>query len=194
LDADRIKWDQRYSGDEWMFSLTPSRYLARNIERICTLVGGRRALDVACGEGRNAIFLAQRGFEVTAVDISGKGLERARSRAAEVGVEVAFLQADLEEYRIAGSYDLILNFNFLLRPMIPELIRAAAPGGVILMETILDGPALTGEHSRHFLLQPGELQRLFDVPEGEILEWGEDCLNGTPVAGVLFRRKPAAVK
>jgi 2-polyprenyl-3-methyl-5-hydroxy-6-metoxy-1,4-benzoquinol methylase len=188
LEADRIKWDRRYSGEEWMFSLTPSRYLARNIERICALVGGRRALDIACGEGRNAIFLAQHGFEVTGIDISGNGLERARSRAAEVGVEVTFLQADLEEYRLRETYDLILNFNFLLRPMIPELIRSLRPGGMILMETILDDPALEGEHSPHFLLKPGELQRLFGVPEGEILEWGEDLLNGTPVANVLFRK------
>lgn len=188
MEADRIKWDERYAGAEYKFSLTPSRLLARCLERILSLVEGNRALDVACGEGRNAIFLAQKGFEVTAVDISGRGLARGRSRADEVGVRVDFIQADLEEYRLQGGYDLIVNLNFLLRPMIPSMISSLSPGGVILMETILNDPALEGEHCKEYLLQSGELERLFLGPEGEILLYEEDLSHGTPVARVLFQK------
>jgi tellurite methyltransferase len=188
MEADRIKWDQRYSGDEYKFSFTPSKFLARSIDQVCSLLAGRRALDIACGEGRNAIFLAQRGFEVSAIDISERGLERGRKRAAQVGVQVDFQQADLETYRLQEVYDLIIDFNFLLRPMIPAMIDCLAAGGVILMETILNDPSLAGEHAKEYLLQQGELERLFAGANGKILLLEEDLSNGTPVARVMFQK------
>lgn len=188
MDADRIKWDKRYGGEEYKFSFTPSKFLARSMEQVCSLVMGRRALDIACGEGRNAIFLAQNGFRVSAIDISERGLERGRRRAAQVGVQVDFVQADLEGYRLQEVYDLIIDFNFLLRPMIPSMIECLAPGGAILMETILSDPTLQGEHSKEYLLQPGELERLFSGPKGTIVLLEEDRSHGTPVARVLFRK------
>jgi tellurite methyltransferase len=188
MESDRIKWDERYSGKEYFFSFAPSRFLAESLERIRSLTGGRRALDIACGEGRNGIFLAREGFQVTAVDISQRGLERGRRRAEELGVELDFVAADLESYRLTGSYDLILDFNFLLRPLIRPMIDALAPAGVILMETILDAPGLIGAHRREFLLQPGELEQLFTVADGSILLVEEQSSGETPVARVLFRK------
>ena len=188
MDSDRIKWDERYSGKEYMFKLTPSRLLAGSIDQICSLVQGRRALDIACGEGRNAIFLTQRGFEVDAVDISERGLERARTRAAELGLQVNFIQADLEQYRLQQVYDLIINFNFLLRPLIPAMFDSLAPGGVILMETILNAPTLEEGHTGKFLLQPGELERTFSAFDGSILLLEEDASAGTPVARIMFKK------
>lgn len=58
MDADRIKWDERYQGEEYFFSLGPSRFLADSLELVSSLLPGRRALDLACGEGRNSIYLA----------------------------------------------------------------------------------------------------------------------------------------
>jgi tellurite methyltransferase len=161
MEKDRIKWNERYSGERFFFSLTPSPFLAECLELVLSQVPGRRALDIACGEGRNALYLAQHGFEVTAVDIAERGLERGERRAAELGVRVEFLRADLERYQVTGPFDLILNFNFLLRPLIPQLVEALAPGGILVMETILDTPSLVGEHNAEFLLQPGELERIF---------------------------------
>jgi SAM-dependent methyltransferase len=188
MESDRIKWDGRYSGGGYLFSLTPSKFLARSLEQVCDLVTGRRALDIACGEGRNAIFLAQHGFQVDAVDISECGLERGRRRAEQLGVQVNFVQADLEEYRLQGEYDLIVDFNFLLRPLIPAMVCSLTPGGVVLMETILDLPTLQGHHTGDFLLQPGELERLFSGYPGKILLVEEDAATETPVARVLFRK------
>lgn len=87
-------WDQRYrSGDAPWDSGLPSRELKRVLEeqglKPC------RALELGCGSGTNAVFLAQQGFSVTAVDVSNVALERARQRAAEAGVEVEFLQGDV---------------------------------------------------------------------------------------------------
>ena len=188
MESDRIKWDKRYEGEEYFFSFSPSKLLAKSLEQVCSLITGRRALDIACGEGRNAIFLAQEGFEVDAVDISERGLERGRKRAQEVGVLVNFVQADLEEYRLQGGYDFIVNFNFLLRPLIPAMVESLAPGGVILMETILSDPSLEGEHHEEFRLQHGELERLFSGYGGSILLFEEDLSGDHPVARVLYRK------
>lgn len=188
MEEDRIKWDQRYSGVERFFSLGPSRFLADSLTRILSLIPGRRALDLACGEGRNSIYLAQQGFEVSGVDISPVGLERGRSRAAELGVAVEFVEADLDRWRPQGSYDLILNFNFLMRELIPALIEALSPGGVVLMETILDAPGLQGEHRRDYLLQPGELEVIFAGFDGRVLLLEEDRALENPVARVLFQK------
>jgi tellurite methyltransferase len=188
METDRIKWNQRYSGERYYFSFAPSKFLADCFPSVLPLVPGRRALDIACGEGRNAIFLAQQGFTVDAVDISERGLERGARRAAEVGVEVNYILADLEDYRLTEIYDLIVNFNFLLRPLVPEMIDHLAPGGVLVMETIMDTPALPGEHKREFLLQPGELERLFTREDGSILMVEEEPSSETPVARIIFRK------
>lgn len=190
MESDRIKWDQRYSGPEHFFSFGPSRLLADSLERILWLVPGRRALDLACGEGRNCIYLAEHGFEATGVDISPRGVERGRRRAAEVGVAVDFVEADLDYWRPEGVYDLILNFNFLMRELIPSLVEVLAPGGVLLMETILDAPGMPGEHRKDFLLQPGELGRIFGAYDGSILLLEEEVdAPEMPVARVMFQKR-----
>lgn len=190
MENDRSKWNERYSGKEFFFSLTPSKLLAESLDLVLTQLKGRRALDVACGEGRNAIFLAQHGFEVTAADIAELGLERGRRRAAELGVQVEFVQADLESLELPGRrFDLILNFNFLLRPLIPLLVEALSPGGLLIMETILDSPELQGEHNPLFLLQPGELERLFSSFPGAILLLEEEPAQETPVARIIFKKE-----
>ncbi|WP_224984959.1 class I SAM-dependent methyltransferase [Geomonas agri] len=190
MESDRVKWDQRYSGPEHFFSFAPSRLLANSLERIMSLVPGRRSLDLACGEGRNCIYLAQHGFDATGVDISPRGLERARKRAAEVGVTVELIEADLECWRPQGEYHLILNFNFLMRDLIPALVQALAPGGVLLMETILDAPGMPGEHRKDFLLQPGELGRIFGGYPGRVLLLEEEVdAPEMPVARVMFQKQ-----
>jgi tellurite methyltransferase len=188
MEEDRIKWDARYGSPEYLFSFAPSRFLSQSLERISALTPGRRALDIACGEGRNGIYLAQNGFQVTAVDISQQGLAKGRRRAAELGLPVTFVQADLDSYRLQGPYDLIINFNFLLRPLIPAMVDALAPGGVILMETIMNTPSLQGMHTKSFLLHQGELAKLFSGRDGEVLLVEEEATGETPVARVLFQK------
>lgn len=188
MNEDRIKWNERYSGEEFFFSRTPSPFLARSMAVVSAMVKGRRALDLACGEGRNALYLARNGFEVTAVDIAERGLERGRGRAVEMGLDVTFVHADLEQWLPEGNFDLILNFNFLLRPLVPWMGEALSAGGVVVMETILDAPGLEGGHRKDYLLQPGELGKLFGALNGKVLLLEEDTAIETPVARVLFRK------
>jgi SAM-dependent methyltransferase len=124
-----------------------------------------RALDVAAGEGRNATFLARHGFDVDAVDISEKGLKKARQLAKEMGVRIRTLQADLDRYPIEESrYDLIANFYFLRRSLIPRLKRGLRRGGRIIFETYtLEHRTLgvEGPKQAKYFLNPNELLRLF---------------------------------
>jgi SAM-dependent methyltransferase len=89
---DRNDWDARYSASELVWGAEPNRFLA---EALADSVPCGRALDLACGEGRNAIWLAGRGWEVSAVDFSEVAIERARRLAAERGVEVDWAQGDV---------------------------------------------------------------------------------------------------
>ena len=188
MQADRVKWNERYADDEYQMGLAPSLCLEERIGLITTLCPGRRALDIACGEGRNSIFLAHHGFLVTAVDISDRGIEKGRRRAASEGVTVDFRVVDLDGYEIAEPYDLIVNINFLLRDLVPKGAAALNQGGVYLFETILDSPKLPGIHTRSYLLQPGELSRIFTREAGKILEYAEFPEAETPTARILFQK------
>ena len=97
-----------------------------------------KAIDLATGEGRNAVFLAQHGLQVDAVDISEVGLEKARKLAKETGVRIRTILADLDIYPIPREhYDLIANFYFLDRNLIPKIRRGLKKGGRVIFETYL---------------------------------------------------------
>ena len=188
MEADRIKWNRRFESQESYLGNRPSPFLASEIDRIKRLAPGNFALDVACGEGRNCVFLAQHGFRVTGLDISDIGLTKAASRAEMEGVIVDFRRVDLEYYEISERYDLILNFNFLLRELIPGEVRALNPGGLLLFDTILESQQLLETHNPTYLLRRGELVRLFETSDGEILFSEEITSGDTPTARLLFRK------
>jgi len=188
MEADRIKWNQRFGSEDTYLGERPSPLLSQEIERIRRLTPGKRALDIACGEGRNSVFLAQQGFQVTALDISDVGLGKAVRRAAEAGVTINFQRVDLDGYRFTEQYDLIINFNFLMRDLIPEEVRALSPGGLLIIDTIMESPELLASHNPAYLLRRGELQRICGGLKGEIL-FSEEIQGGEiPTARVLFRK------
>ncbi len=188
MESDRIKWNRRFESEDSFLGSHPSPFLAREIERIKTLTPGLAALDIACGEGRNSLFLAQNGFRVVGLDISDIGLAKGRNRVEAMGVDVDFRRVDLDDYRIEGTYDLILNFNFLLRELIPAEVACLNPGGLLLFDTILASEALLQTRNPQFLLQPGELRRLFETFSGTILFSEEICGGDMPTARILFRK------
>jgi SAM-dependent methyltransferase len=128
-------WDRRYDTPELIWSGEPNRFLRAEVEG---LVPGR-ALDLASGEGRNAVWLARLGWQVTAVDFSEKAAEKARRLAGEHGVDVRLIQADLADYvPERDSADLVAIFYLQVSPALRSRVlgRAAdalAPGGVMLV-------------------------------------------------------------
>jgi 2-polyprenyl-3-methyl-5-hydroxy-6-metoxy-1,4-benzoquinol methylase len=187
VDADRKRWNKRYAGEGYLLGVQPSPFLAEQLAGLLALCPGRRALDIACGEGRNSVFLARHGFSVTGIDIAEQALAKGARLAATSGVTVDFRRADLERCAITGSYDLILNVNFLLRRLIPALVAALAPGGILLVDTILAVPGTVSPHRPEHLLQPGELARLFAPYAGTILHMEELPDAAVPTARLLFR-------
>jgi 2-polyprenyl-3-methyl-5-hydroxy-6-metoxy-1,4-benzoquinol methylase len=127
-------WNARYAADE-LWPVEPNVYVA---EVVPDLPGGR-ALDLACGEGRNAIWLAQRGWEVTAVDFASVAVDRARTRAGDAGVDIQFAVADLLSYEMqASAFDFVLLCFLQLpdherRDVWARAADAVAPGGTLLV-------------------------------------------------------------
>ncbi len=119
---------------------------------------GSRALDLGCGEGRNALYLAGLGWQVTAVDGSASAIRIVRERARTAGLHVETQVADLEAgtFPIApNSYDLIADFLYLQRDLFPAIREGVKPGGVF------SGEVLVGAESP-FRMQPGQLRSEFD--------------------------------
>jgi SAM-dependent methyltransferase len=131
----REDWDKRYAAVENLWASKPNRFLVAEAE---TLAPGR-ALDLACGEGQNAIWLASLGWEVAGVDFSEVAIAKARARAEREGLEAEFLCADLLEYEPSPrAFDLVLLLYFHLPPADLETVlsraeRALADRGTIVV-------------------------------------------------------------
>lgn len=131
----REDWDRKYAARELPWSAEPNRLLVAEVR---DLPPGR-ALDLACGEGRNAIWLAQRGWRVTAVDFSEVAIARARAAAARAAVDVEVLWADLLDYEPEPDlYDLVVVLFLQIpaderRAVLSRAVRALAPGGTFLL-------------------------------------------------------------
>ncbi|MCK0174937.1 bifunctional 2-polyprenyl-6-hydroxyphenol methylase/3-demethylubiquinol 3-O-methyltransferase UbiG [Mycolicibacterium sp. F2034L] len=129
------EWDERYAAAEQLFSGQPNTVL---ISEVSGLPPGR-ALDVGCGEGADAVWLAAQGWTVTALDVSRVAVERAAARAARAGVEVAFVRNDLVAAELpADGFDLVTAQYPALRSSADRaaeraLTAAVAPGGVLLV-------------------------------------------------------------
>ncbi len=128
-------WDRRYDRDEYVWHLEPNRFLPGLVD---DLAAGR-ALDLACGEGRNSVWLARQGWTVTGVDFSAVGVEKGGRLAADAGVDVEWLVDDVTTWpgRPAG-YDLVIVFYVQLPPadraaMLRTAALALAPGGRFVM-------------------------------------------------------------
>jgi SAM-dependent methyltransferase len=132
---DSREWDERYSGAGYEWKTEPNQFVAAEL---AGLPPGR-ALDLAAGEGRNSVWLAERGWRVTAVDFSRVGLEKGRKLSAERGVSVDWVVADLLDYQPdPHAFDLVLIAYLHLdaRSRAGVLVRGAAalaPGGTLFM-------------------------------------------------------------
>jgi len=158
-EAEKGDWEKRYSGDGGEPRRGPSTLLT---EWLVDRPPGR-ALDLACGTGRNSLFLAEKGYEVTAIDISPRAIELAEAIAREKGLKVDWIVADLDDYPIEGSYDLIVSsFFYPNKEMVPRIINALNSGGMLLYENHLLPHSTADEARKHrFHLKPGELVQLF---------------------------------
>lgn len=123
------------------------------------LPAGASVLDLACGSGRHLRWLAGQGHRPTGVDRDEAALAASADLAATGAAELIAADIEIGPWPLAGRrFDAVLVFNYLWRPLWPQLLAALAPGGVLVYETFAAGNETVGKPSRpDFLLQPGEL-------------------------------------
>jgi tellurite methyltransferase len=161
MKIDQNRWDRRFTENKFELGRKANFFLRGHIN----LLPEGRALDIATGEGRNAVFLALQGLRVDAVDISGVGLSKAQELAKEMGVQIRTVLADLDTYPIPeGQYNLITDFYFLDRNLIPRIKGGLKKGGRLIFETYLleqRDLGVKGPTNPKYFLKHNELLKLF---------------------------------
>jgi len=220
--GDQVRWDRQHAAGHG--SDHASGFLKEILLSDSWSIPRGRALDIATGKGRNAIFLAEQGFDVVAIDVSPVALDEARRRAAvkslwsaskpvapsntpagrnpereprakagdRVEGSISWQQADLERIELPeATYDLVVDFNYLQRSLIPQIKATLKPGGHVIFETYLAGQEMIG-HPKNpaYLLRPNELLNLFRdyrvlcYREGKFSEGEETAFR----AGILVEK------
>jgi len=183
-------YDQKYAGEDFYWGKEPSVMCDQVIETIQPSADFRpRLLDLGCGEGRNAIYFAKHGFEVTGVDLSLSGLEKTKRYAEEVGVHIYTIQADIINYQLEDNYDVIFSTGTL--HYLPAEVRGqrlqnykdcTPPNGINALNVLVQKPfiprAPDAETTAHHY-KSGELMSYYW--DWEILYCTEeifDCMSG----------------
>jgi tellurite methyltransferase len=202
---DRSGYDEVYRREDYYWGVRPSAMCDRVI---ALLPPGRpvRLIDLGCGEGRNAVYFARQGYEVVGMDLSQPGLDKTRRLAAETGVQVVTVHADIVHYALDATYDVVFSTGAL--HYMPAEVREAryadykahtAPGGLNTLSVFVQKPfippAPDGEPSVAHRYRSGELfgyfwdweilwctEEIFDCASGGIPH--QHCINR------LIARKP----
>ena len=128
----KSQWDQRDSKRTYVYGKLPAKFLAENFDYLAT---SNTILDMGMGEGRNAVFLAQKGHQVTGIDISSVAIKKARQLAKENGVRINTIVGTLNKYAIAPeSYDAIICFYYVDRELSKKIYNWLKPGGILIFE------------------------------------------------------------
>jgi 2-polyprenyl-3-methyl-5-hydroxy-6-metoxy-1,4-benzoquinol methylase len=164
----------------------PAQFLVENID----LLPRGRALDIAMGNGRNAIYLAKMGFEVEGVDTSLEAVEEALERAQEEGVSIKTRVEDLEKipYIEEETYDLVICFNYLQRSLMPQIKNWVKFGGMLVYETfIVDQVQFGKPQNPDYLLRHNELLHTFR--DFRVLRYREGIVEGRRAIASILAQK-----
>ncbi|WP_040766603.1 class I SAM-dependent methyltransferase [Sulfurimonas gotlandica] len=150
---DKQRWNEKY------LEKPKQENVSALVEKYINHANVGHAIDLACGTGRNTHFLALKGFEVDAVDISDVALKEVKKTSS-----INKIDADLDKYNIApNKYDLIVNVNYLNRRLVSQMKEALKPGGVVIFETFLiaHGDFKLPTMNLDYLLRKNELLHYF---------------------------------
>lgn len=186
-----MKWNARYAEQ----SAGAAREISACLREWVEHAPPGRALDIACGTGRNAIFLASRGFVVEALDISALALAQARQAAGAAGAQVDWIERDLDEgLAVVGPYQLVIQLHYVNAAITRSVPSLLAPGGVFICQQHLQtSEAVGGPQSPQHRVAAGELPQL--AAGLEILHYAE-TLRSDPdgqrfaLATLVARRSP----
>ncbi len=181
--SDKERWNKRYQEKPFRDYVEPI------IEKYIGEANVGYALDIACGQGRNTHFVADRGFEVDAIDLSDYALSRVKDDAKIHKIEV-----DLDAYNLEkNKYDLIINMNYLNRRFYHQIKEALKPNGVLIFETfIIAHGDFDNPQNPEYLLRQNELLHAFIGLDIIYYEEREDInLRGekTRVASLVAKKR-----
>ncbi|MBU6390773.1 MAG: class I SAM-dependent methyltransferase [Planctomycetota bacterium] len=186
-EQDRIFWDKKYETENYIFGKEPVEFLKEHID----ILPRGKALDIAMGEGRNAVFLAKMGFEVDGCDISEIAVKKAQELATENHVKIHTFMADLEAYQLPkNTYDVIACFYYLQRDLIPQMKEVLKPDGMIIYETYTienRERGFEGPRNKDYLLKPNELLNFFK--DFKIIYYRELVLDNKKAVASLIAKK-----
>jgi len=164
-DDERQRWNRKYreAPEAW---LVPDPFLERTFSQyvLPLFPHGGRALDLAGGAGRHAIWLAKQGWKVTLIDISETGVEQAKQNAGPLAPHIHFVVDDLTRFQASqtATFEVVMAFFFLERKIVSEIVRAVRPGGLLIYKThtLAQAKLPDGPKNPAHLLEPGELLQL----------------------------------
>lgn len=184
----KSEWDEKYSRPTFVFGKSPAQFLAQNYQYI-PYEG--TVLDMGMGEGRNAVFLAQKGYKVTGVDISSVAVKKAYLLAQEFGVKIKGVVASLRDYKIApNSFDAIVCFYFVDRSLVEKMKSWLKPGGILIFEayTEKEKTNIKKDSSQDYLfLKEQELLKLF--PGMRVLKYEEPLHEKEFRSSIILRKE-----
>jgi SAM-dependent methyltransferase len=202
--SDRQRWDFRYRDGAYSARYWPAVYLKQLVDA-GVIAGTGRALDVACGRGRNSLFLADQGYCVDAVDVAPVAIAQGANLALNLGMRINWQCWDLAHVRAPfkmRAYSLIVMIRFVAPELFPHLLQGLDADGLLVIEEHMQWPqteALVGPTSQRFRVAPGEiLVQLrqtgieFDVVdqfEGLVKETKDDGTGGTAAVSRLCIRR-----
>jgi len=187
MQHDVERWNRKYRAGNPNPDFAPDPLLTSHAH---LLDGKGAALDLACGVGHNAIFLARRGYDVMAVDGSEIGLNYCRAAIRNTSLRIRLVAADLERIALPRDYfDVVLVVRYLYRPLVAQIKSTLKPGGIIIYKTF---------NTNHLREKP-DFKREYLLQHGELREWFSDydvmATNDSPqlddALTWLIARKPS---
>ena len=182
---DKDRWNSKYKTEGYLFGEKPIPFLVDNLH----LLPKGKALDIAMGEGRNGVYLATQGFNVTGLDISEKGLEKAHRLAKKNNVTIKTKVVDLENFQIEpNTYDVILCSYYMQKDLFRQFQSGLKPGGMIVVETYKVDYLKYARFSRKWALNTNEL---LDIFKGLRVIRYQDYDDGKEAYSSIIAQKPS---
>jgi tellurite methyltransferase len=184
----KSEWDEKYSRPTFVFGKSPVQFLSENYHYI-PYEG--TVLDMGMGEGRNAIFLAQKGYKVTGVDISSVAVKKSYLLAQEFGVKIKGVVASLHDYKIPpASFDAIVCFYYVDRSLVEKIKTWLKPGGILIYEAYTLKEKAKHKHDPlgdDTYLREQELLKLF--PGMRVLKYEEPLHEKEFRSSIILRKE-----
>lgn len=180
-------WDKKYSKRSYIYGKAPEKFLAENYDYIPQ---NAKVLDVGIGEGRHAVFLAQKGYDVLGIDISSVALKKSKQLAREYKVRIDTILGSFKSYKFKeGQFDAIINFYWVDHSINNKLKKFLKPGGVLIYEAYTTNQLKKKgfeKHNPEHMLSPGELLKLF--PDMQILKYEEPMHEDKYRASIILQK------